>query len=222
MSSSVFWVLVRKDMYILRIFSITGLLTGLAALGAMFIGKAGFVIGGILYLTANVAMGIMIAMYGYLTDRREHTRVFSLSLPISGQQHELAKLTAVFLTYGIPWTILTIIAVFLLPMSGAIPRGLLVFALLVQGCCLALFSLLVALLFVATTELLGGLAVIATNILFSLFMVIVSQSAVSDPLKGPHIVWTGPALGLLSAEMGLIVVALVFAISTIFRKQDYL
>jgi hypothetical protein len=222
MRASVFWALVRKDLYVLRVFTIAGLVSGLLALGAMLCGKVGFAIGGILYLTANIAAGIMIAMYGFMTDRKEQTRVFALSLPISGQQHDLAKLTGAFLTYGIPWTILTVIAVLVMPLSGVIPRGLLVYALLVQGCCLAIFSILVAVLFVVVSEPLAGLAIIACNILFSLFMVTLGQPSVGGQLQGPRIVWTPISLWLLAGEVGVIVISLMFAISVILRKRDHL
>lgn len=222
MRSSVFWALVRKDVYVLRVFMVAGLVTGLLALGAMLVGKVGFAIGGILYLTANIASGIMIAMYAFMSDRKEQTRVFALSLPISGQQHDLAKLTGAFLTYGIPWTILTIVAVLVLPLSGMIPRGLLVYGLLVQGCCLALFSLLVAALFVTVSEPVAGLAIITCNILFSLFMVTLGQPSVSGPIQGPKIVWTHIALALLAGELAVIIVSVLFAISVILRKRDHL
>lgn len=222
MRASVFWALVRKDLYVLRIFTVAGLVTGVLALAAMLFGKVGFAIGGILYLTANMAAGIMIAMYGFMTDRKEQTRVFALSLPISGQQHDLAKLTAAFLTYGIPWTILTVIAVLLMPLSGIIPRGLLVYGLLVQGCCLAIFSILVAALFVVVSEPLAGVAIITCNILFSLFMVTLGQPSIGGPLQGPQIVWTPTALWLLAGEFGVIVISVMFAISVILRTRDHL
>ncbi len=222
MRSSVFWALVRKDMYVLRVITIAGLVTGLIALGAMLTGKVGFAIGGILYLTANVGSGIMIAMYGFMADRKERTRVFALSLPISGQSHDLAKLTAAFLNYGIPWASFTLLGPVLLPLTGAVPRGSLVYGLLVQGCCLALFSALVASLFVMTADSLAGIAVIVTNILFSLFMVTVSQPSISGPLSGSRILWTDAALWLLTCEVGLCVLSVVFAISVILRTRDHL
>lgn len=220
--SSVFWALVRKDMYVLRVFAVTGVATGLVALGAMLTGKVGFAIGGILYLTAHIAMGIMIGMYGFMSDRKEQTRLFSLSLPISGQHHDLAKLTAAFATYGIPWAILTGAAAMVVLLSGVFPRGFLVYGLLVQGCCLALFSVFVAVLFVAKTEPLAGLAIIVTNILFSLFMMTLAQESISGSMKGPRIVWSDAALTLAACETGLTVLAVVFAISIILRKRDHL
>jgi hypothetical protein len=219
----VFWTLVRKDMYLLRPFSAAGLGTGLLALGVMMAGKTGFAVGGILYLTANVASGVMIAMYGFMYDRKEQTRLFALSLPISAQRHELAKLTGAFLTYGIPWGILTLAGAVLMPLAGIFPRGFLVYALLVQGCCLALFGVLVAAMFVvAKSERLAGLAVITTNLLFSLFMVTLSQPAIMGSMHGPQVVWTDAALEMLTGEIGLLMATLLIAAAIIFRTRDHL
>jgi hypothetical protein len=222
MSSSVFWAVVRKDIYVCRAFGGAGLLSGLLALGLMATGKIGYAIGGVVYLSALVAAGIMIATYGFMADRKAQSRVFSLTLPISGQHHDLAKVTAAFLTYGVPWIILTAVSVLLLPLSGALPRGYVVYGLLVQGCCMALFSAMVAAMMVANSDLFVGLAVIINNIVFTLAIMILSQPSVSGPMQGSRIVWTDVAVWFLTVEVSLLVVSVLVAISIVLRKRDYL
>jgi hypothetical protein len=63
MRSSVFWALVRKDVYLMRGFMIATGVVGLVSLVLMTFGGAVFAVGGILFLTANVAGAIFIAMY---------------------------------------------------------------------------------------------------------------------------------------------------------------
>jgi hypothetical protein len=222
MRSSVFWALVRKDLYLLRAFVVAGLAAGLIALVAMSFGKVGFAVGGILYLTANIACGIMIAMYSFVSERKEQSRLFALSLPIAGQRHDLAKLTAAFLTYGIPWSILTFVAVVLVPLSPAVPSGYIVYGLLLHGCFLALFGVLVAMMFVINSEALAALTIITTNVLFSLFMVMLNQPSVNGPITGPRIVWTPAAVRIISVELVVIVAAVTFAMVAVSRKRDHL
>jgi len=62
MRSSVFWSLVRKDMYLMRGFMGAMVVVGLVSLVLMALGKVGFAVGGILFLTANVAGAIFIAL----------------------------------------------------------------------------------------------------------------------------------------------------------------
>lgn len=223
MNRSVFWALVRKDLYLLRGFIFAAVGTGvLAVLLAMFGGSKGFAIGGVLYLTANVASGIFIAMYALLTERKEQTRLFALSLPISGAGYERAKLMGGYAAYLIPWSLLTAmgLGLFLLP-AGA-PHGMAVYTLVLQGFSLALFSVVLAGLFVVTSELMAGVLILCVNILFSLFMVTLNQPEMAGPLRSPQLNWTPFALGMLACELLAIVLATAFVLVATARRRDHI
>jgi hypothetical protein len=219
--TSVFWALVRKDLYLMRGFMIAAVVVGLLAVVLMKFGKVGFAVGGILFLTVNVASGIFIAMYSLLTERKDHSRTFALSLPISGYQHDLAKLLSGYLTYGIPWLVLTSVAVgiFLLPSAE---RGMVVYALVLQGFVLALFSVVLAALFVVTSETMSGVVILATNIGFSLFMVALNQPQNATPMHSAQIVWTPFALWMGAGELLVIALSLSFAAIVTSRRRDYI
>lgn len=223
MKSSVFWALVRKDLYVLRGFMIITIVVGLASLFSMRFGRAGFAIGGILFLTANVASGIFIAMYSLLTERKEQSRLFALSLPISGFRHDLAKLLSGYLAFGLPWLVLTAagLAGFLLPGAGA-ERGMLVYGVVLQLFVLALFSFVLMWLFVITSETLSGVAILVANIGFSLFMVSLNQPQVTRPLRTPEIVWTPFTLWTLTGELVVIAASIGFAIFYMSRQRDHI
>src|SRR6185369_4201380 len=161
MKSSVFWALVRKDIYVLRGFMIITVAVGLAALVGMRFGRIGFAIGGILFLTANVAGGIFIAMYSLLTERKEQSNLFALSLPISGFKYDLAKLVSGYVGYGIPWSVLTAIGLagYFMPYAAA-DRGMFVYGLVLQLFVMALFSFVLVWLFVVASEVLAGLVIL--------------------------------------------------------------
>jgi hypothetical protein len=221
MNRSVFWALVRKDVYLLRGFIIATIAAGLLAFVLMGWGRTGFAVGGILFLTANVAGGIFIAMYSLLTDRVRNSRLFALSLPISGNQLGLAKLVSAWLTYGIPWLVLTTLALlaFLVPVEA--DRGMVVYALMLQGFVLALFSVVIAGLFIITSETMSGLMILVVNIGFSLFMVKVNQPEIIQPLKTDTIVWTPFSLGMLGGEAVVLAVSLAFVVLVNSRKRDH-
>jgi hypothetical protein len=221
MKSSVFWALVRKDLYLLRGFMIATLAAGLLGLVIMRFGKAGYAVGGILFLTANVASGIFIAMYSLLSERKDRSRMFALSLPISGYRYDLSKLLSGYLSFGLPWLVLTLVALGGLLPEGA-ERGMVVYVLLLQCFVLALFSVVLAALFVITSEAMSGIVILSVNICFSLFMVTLSQPQVTAPLRTPHIVWTPFALWTLSAEFAVIALALAFATFVMSRRRDFI
>jgi ABC-2 family transporter protein len=222
MNRSVFWLLVRKDLYLLRVLSIAGVVLGLLALFLMFFGKVAYAVGGVLYLTANVASALMLAMASLLGERKEQTRLFALSLPVSGQRYDLAKLVATQLSYLMPWLIMTACALCMAVLWPAIPAGYLVFIVLLQGCFLTLFCIFVAALFVLTSESAGGLAILVVNVMFTLFMILLSQPAQSGPLSGPHIIWTPFAKTTLAVEVLMILMSVAFALIAIARRRDHL
>jgi len=221
MKSSVFWALVRKDLYVLRGFMILTVVVGLAALVGMRFGRVGFAIGGILFLTANVGGGIFIAMYSLLTERKEQSNLFALSLPISGFQYELSKLVSGYLSYGIPWTVLTVVGLsgYFMP-SAAADRGMFVYGVVLQLFVLALFSFVLAWLFVVASEVLAGLVIVVSNICFSLFMVTLNQPEVTAPWHSPAIVWTPFAVGALAGELAVIAVSTGLALFALSRRRD--
>lgn len=223
MSSSVFWALVRKDLYLMRGLMIATMATGVVAAVLTTFGKTGFAVGGILYLTANIASGIFIAMYSLVGERKSQSRLFALSLPISGFRYDLTKLLAGYLTYSIPWLVLTGLGLglFLMP-AAAGQRGMLVYVLVLQIFSYALFSVVFSALFVVSSEWLSGLIILVVNICFSLFMVELNQPQIFNPLHGPALVWTPFALAMTSADALLIALSLAFALFTMSRRRDYI
>jgi ABC-2 type transport system permease protein len=223
MSSSVFWALVRKDLYLMRGFMIATIATGVLAAVLTNFGKIGFAVGGILFVTADIASGIFIAMYSLVGERKGQSRMFSLSLPISGFRHDLTKLLAGYLTYSIPWLVLTGLALgtFLLP-AAASQRGMIVYVLVLQVFSYALFSVIFAALFVVASEWLSGLVILVVNICFSLFMVELNQPQIMTPLHGPAIVWTAFAIAMMFADALLIAFSLAFALFITSRRRDYI
>ena len=222
MNRSVFWALVRKDLYLMRGLMVATVLAGVIAFVLMRFGKIGFAVGGILFLTANVAGGIFIAMLSILTDRVKNSRLFALSLPISGSQYGFAKLLSAWLTYGIPWAALTAVAVLSFLLHEEADRGMVVYAAMLQGFVLALFSVVVAALFVIKSEPLSGIVILAVNIGFSLFMVKVNQPDVLKVLSTDVIVWTPFSLAMLGGEALVILLSLSFVWFINSRNRDHL
>jgi len=222
MSPSVFWTLVRKDLYLMRGFIILTVAVGLGSLVLVAFGGVAFAVGGILFLTVNVGSGIFIAMFTYIAERKENTRLFALSLPISGQQLDLAKLVAAFITYLIPWLTLTLAALLLFLLPPAVTKGMIVYVLMLQCFVIALFSTVLATMAVVRSEPAVGVVIIASNIAFSLFMVTLNLPRVSAPLHGPYIVWTEISVWMLAGDAAVFLVGLVFSLSMITRNRDHL
>jgi hypothetical protein len=217
----VFWSLVRKDIYLMRGFMIAMVGVGLLSLVLMALGKVGFAVGGILFLTANVAGAIFIALTILFGERKDRSRTFALTLPISGYQYGIAKLVAGYLSFGIPWLVLTAAAIVMFVLPPQEHLGMVVYALVLQGFVLALFSVSLSLMFVIISEAMSGLVILGTNICFSLFMVTLNQPGTSGRMNTPQIVWTPFAQWMVAGEVLVIALALAFAAFVTSRKRDY-
>lgn len=222
MKRSVFWALVAKDLYLLRGFMIAMLVVGLASWASMGFGGKAMAVGGLLFLTANIAGAIFIAMYSLLVERKEQARLFALSLPISGARYGLTKLTSGFLAFGLPWLLLTVVGVLgiLLPEQGE--RGMVVYALVIQCYVFAMFSVVMAAMFVVASEAMSGLVILAVNIAFSLFMMQIHQPAIMAPWRSDAIVWTPFARAMLAGELLVIVLSLVVVFALVSRRRDHI
>jgi hypothetical protein len=222
MKRSVFWALVAKDLYLMRGFVIAMAVAGLGAWVTMSFGGKAMAVGGLLFLTANIAGGIFIAMYGLLTERREQSRLFALSLPISGQRYQLAKLTSGFLAFGIPWLLLTLVGLlgFLLPEEGN--RGLFVYGLLIQCFVFAMFSVVMAAMLAVTSEAMSGIVILTVNLSFSLFMMQIHQPETMAPWRSDAIVWTPFARATLAGELIAVAASLAVALFLVSRRRDHI
>ena len=85
MSNSMVWRLIRKDLYLYRWLIGSSLVVGGVSLFIPGLSDAALAtnVGLILLLTSVVALGIFVAIYGILTERKEKSLLFVLSLPIS-------------------------------------------------------------------------------------------------------------------------------------------
>ncbi len=218
---SVFWALVRKDLYLMRGLMIAIVVGGLLAFFITSLGRTGFAVGGILFLTVNVAGGIFIAMLSVLTERVKNVRQFVLSLPISGQQYAMAKLISAWLIYGIPWVGLTAIAIAAFVLSPESPRGMVVYAVMLQGFVLALFSVVLASLYVIRSEPLSGIGILVVNIGFSLFMVWINQPQIREPLSTDTVTWPPFSIAMVAGEALVILASIAFVSFISSRIRDH-
>jgi hypothetical protein len=97
-----------------------------------------------------------------------------------------------------------------------------VYALVLQGFVLALFSVTLSLMFVITSEAMSGMVILGTNICFSLFMVTLNQPQVAGPLRGMQMVWTPFAQRMVAGEVLVMALALGFAAYLTSRQRDYI
>ena len=179
-------------------------------------------IGFILLLTSIVALGVFIAIYGIMTERKEKTLLFVLSLPISTTQYTAAKVASSLIAFLIPWLVLTLTIVVLTvaldePLDGRLP-----FTVTMMFFFLANFCVLIAVLLISGTEVWSVVGVVFTNILVSVYLTTVQQlPGIREYLEGPIAVWSPTILTILGVEAAVIALSLGLTFFVQSRKKDF-
>jgi ABC-type transport system involved in multi-copper enzyme maturation permease subunit len=216
------WRLIRKDLYLYRWLIAGSLAVGLASLVLAGVNEMTGTIGFILLLTSIVALGVFIAIYGIMTERKEKTLLFVLSLPISTTQYTAAKVASSLIAFLIPWLVLTVTIVVLTialdePLDGRLP-----FTVTMMFFFLANFCVLIAVLLISGTEVWAVAGIVFTNFLVSVYLTTIQQlPGIREYVEGPIAVWSPTILTILGVETAVIVLCLGLTFFVQSRKKDF-
>ena len=194
----------------------------LSALACAFGGVA-FNVGAIAWITAVIAGGVMLAIYGVANERKEQSLQFLLALPVSIPQYVLAKTFGLVLSFALPWLAATLSAVLLVQASPAVPDGMLPFVVVLSGYLLANFAIVLCAALHARSEGAMTAAIILTNMSVSVFMFVVGAlPGIRNHLDAAAPVWNGTVFNVLLVEALVLVLAIALPQLTVARRRDFL
>jgi ABC-2 type transport system permease protein len=214
--------LIAKEFYLNRWLIAGSTLAGLAGLLLAAGGEMRFNIGMITWLTTIVACGVVLAMLGIATERKERALQFVLSLPLSPGDYVRIKLFGLLLCFFVPWAILSGGAVVLILVMPDLPDGLLPFAILLCGFMLANFSLVLCGALHTASEGLMTLVIIVTNMNVTLFIFLIGGiESLNFHLHAQAPVWNNAFWTVLAAEIGTLAVTLSLPYFVAARRRDF-
>ncbi|KAF1697736.1 ABC-2 transporter permease [Pseudoxanthomonas koreensis] len=215
--------LVAKELYLNRwLMAGTAVAAALAAFACIF-GATAFNVGALAWITAVIACGVMLALYGVTQERKENSLQFVLSLPVSIRGYVFAKTAGLMLSYLVPWLVATAAAIVLVLASPGVPDGLLPYVVVLSGFLLANFAVVLCGALHARSEAAVIALIIITNMAVSLFMFVVSAlPGIRDHMTGPVPVWNGTIAGVLLVELLVLATAVTLPLATAARRRDFL
>lgn len=221
MSRKLLWRFILRDVYLSRWMTTGGVLSALAALALVKAGTIGAYAALLFMIVAGVGPGIFIAVFLIAGERKERAYLFSLSLPISGPQYGLAKLTAGCLTYLLPWILLAV-AVFALTGLLSLPQGFLPVGMMVWVFLLDLFCMMLAITLTTQSEALtiAGVAFCNTSISFY-FYVVLHVPGVAAHVGGTTAVWSPAVIQILALQFAIAVALIAITLWRLFRQRDF-
>jgi ABC-2 type transport system permease protein len=214
--------LILKDLYLNRWLLLGAVVAGVASLVMMSWSRLGYTIGNVCYITTIVALGIVLAMYGILQERKDRSFLFALSLPLSTAQYVRSKTLGALATFLIPWTLLSVGSVVLNAASPAIADGMIPVAIITSLFFLANFCIVIAAVFAVSSDALVAGVVIVTNMCVTFFIILVnSVPAIARDMKVDAVVWNTPTLLILAIEILTISIMLAIPFFVHSRKRDF-
>lgn len=215
--------LILKDWYLQR-WAILASLTGVVAtLGIIATGgKVAFLLGLILLIMVIISIGAQMSVSTIVTERKEQTLPFVMSLPISYREYTASKIWGNLLIFLVPWLTMVLGSVGLLLLSPS-SRGLIPYAAIMSTEILLSTCLILAVALITESQgwtvaaiMLGNLAVNGIG------YVVAHIAGIAKGMWGSTIQWSGAASAVLSAEFTTIALLLGVTFFVQAKKRDFL
>ena len=215
--------LAAKELHLYRwLVAGTAAAAALAALACSF-GPTAFNVGSLAWLTAVIACGVMLAIYGVAQERKENSLQFVLSLPVSIRGYVFAKTAGLLLAFLMPWLVAAASAIALVLLSPGVPDGMLPYVVALCGFLLANFSVVLCGALHARSEAAVVAIIVLTNMAVSIFMFVVGAlPGIRDHLSGPVPVWNSTVLNVLLVEFLVFAIAITLPLATAARRRDFI
>ncbi len=223
MNPSMIRKLVVKDLTIMKPWILSYWAGGFCAIVlAIFGGESFGTFAFILFITALGAAGVHTIIQTIVLERTEMNLPFIMSLPITSREYTLSKIIGNLAIFLGVWLTLSA-ASFIIFIGDALPRGVIPFF------CILLLSILFAYTLMLTTSLVTeGMgwtigATVVANIGTQMFLWSISElHGIRSVIGGNEPVWNSTSLGVIGAELLVIVACLIGATFVQFGRKDIL
>ena len=215
--------LIAKELYVNRWFVIGGALSGVASALIATLGKTGFNVGALTWLTSIIALGVMLALYGIMNERKEHALQFVLSLPLSIADYVRAKMLGLTLCFLVVWLISSAAALLLVFGKESIPDGIAPYTVLLCFFMLANFALVLCGTLYALSEAITSGVIVVTNMGVSIFMFTVGpMPGINEHMWAAAPVWNSTFWTVLGCELAVLAIAFALPFFLAARRRDFL
>lgn len=199
---------------------VAGLLLALSLVG---MGETwSFAAGCLLLLVLLTVIGQVLIQTSLVTERKEQTVPFIMSLPVAPMDFYWGKLLANLAIYMVPFTLVAGGSAALV-LTTPLPNGLLVPFLLVFCFLLTTFCVMLCVAIAVESEAWIAFTMVALMTLIGPYIYGIMRIAViRTNLNTDNIVWSAPAVGLLAGE--LVVIATILGVTSWIhsRKTSFL
>lgn len=191
---------------------------GLVGMGSPLLAAAG----GLLLLVLLIVVGMFAIASSIMTERKEQTQPFVMSLPVTPMDVFWGKLLANLVIYLVPFLLVTggMLGMILGTPS---PNGAVPWVLLIALFVLVNFIVTLCVAIAVDSEGWNTFAMLALMTLIGPFIYWVTyMDGIREHLKGDVIVWSPQVLGLIGGELAVIAIAILATGWVHARKNSFL
>jgi len=216
--------LILKDWYLQRWMILGSLPAGAVTLAIIAIpGKAVSFLGLLLLITILIAVGGQLAVATMVSERKEQTLSFVMSLPISYRDYTAAKILGNLLIFLVPWIALVLGSFALLMFPPGLHLGLIPYVAIMATEILTSTCLIFAAALISESQGWTVAAIIVGNLALNGFGYYVGHiQSIAKGMDGSSLQWTPAASFLLLAEFSTIALLLSLTFFVQSRKKSFL
>jgi ABC-2 type transport system permease protein len=215
--------LIAKELHVYRWLIVGAVAAIVVSLLVCSLGKTGFSIGSLTWLTTIIALGVMLALYGIMNERKEQSLPFVLSLPLSIADYVRAKMLGLALCFLVVWLTASVGALLLIFSVDSIPDGLAPYTVLLSVFMLANFSVVLCGTLHAQSEAMTSAIIIVTNMGVSIFMFTIGPlPGIQKSMLQAVPVWNSTFWTVLVCELVVLAIAFAIPFFVAARRRDFL
>lgn len=224
MSTAMVMRLIWKDWYLNRAGILVSLIGGIVTLGAVAAAhgsQIAVILGLIIVVTILIGMGALV-MTSAVTERKQQTLPFVMSLPISYWEYTTAKIVGSLLIFLVLWTAMLGDMLATILLAPGFAHGLIPFVVIMSVEILMSTCLVTAV--AVTTESQGwtvGAAQLGALSLNGIGWWIARFPDIGGRMTGTTIRWSSTATTVLAAELAAIALMIAIAFFVQSRKKDF-
>ena len=221
MSQSIVGQLVLKDLRLASPIVAGTLVLGVLSLALSPWSAVAFFVGGSVLIVALILLNIMLVTASLMTERKEKTRVFMLSMPVSTTQYFVSKLISSLIAYLVPAALLTIGGVLLL-LATPLPDGFIPLFVATSVHCLLYFCVFLAFALVTDSQGWITTVIVCGNVSLSFLIPgLINLSSLGPNLPAEAVVWGSDVVALMGAEGVIAVAALAISFVVDSKKTEF-
>jgi len=220
-SQSIVGQLVLKDLRLASPIVAGTLVLGVLSLALSPWSAVAFFVGGSVLIVALILLNIMLVTASLMTERKEKTRVFMLSMPVSTTQYFVSKLISSLIAYLVPAALLTIGGVLLL-LATPLPDGFIPLFVATSVHCLLYFCVFLAFALVTDSQGWITTVIVCGNVSLSFLIPgLINLSSLGPNLPAEAVVWGSDVVALMGAEGVIAVAALAISFVVDSKKTEF-